>query len=211
MTHFLQEELKNLNLFLKEYRSEAIVISFATLFLTLDRYYPVWNKWFSSLLYFALLPVLVIIVFLRRNPLDFGLRFGNPRIWGFYVAVTCLTAIPVLYITSLSPSFQSFYRVKEFDLIDYFLKYCAILSASEFLFRGFLLFGLKEKLKEGSIFIQMIPFVLIHFGKPELETLSTIITGLYFGYIAYRGNSYWPVFIIHLFINVFFVASVNLL
>ncbi len=57
----------------------------------------------------------------------------------------------------------------------------------------------------------MIPFVLIHFGKPELETLSTIITGLYFGYIAYRGNSYWPVFIIHLFINVFFVAAVNLL
>ncbi len=76
--------------------------------------------------------------------------------------------------------------------------------------RGFLLFGLKEKLGELSIVVQMIPFVLMHFGKPELETLSTIVTGLYFGYVAYRGNSFWPAFIIHLFINVFFVSLVSL-
>ena len=211
LIHFLHKELEGIYLFLKRNGSEAVVISFATLFLVLNRYHPTWNEWFSSLLYFALLPVLVIIVLMRRNPLDFGLRFGNPKIWGLYVAITCLVGVPVLYAASRIPSFQSYYRIERFDLIRYFLVNCAGLFASEFLFRGFLLFGLKEKLKEGSILIQMIPFVLIHFGKPELETLSTIITGLYFGYIAYRGNSGWPVFIIHLFINVFFVAAVNLL
>jgi len=55
----------------------------------------------------------------------------------------------------------------------------------------------------------MVPFVLLHIGKPGLETLSTIITGILFGYIAFRGKSYWPAFIIHLFINVFFVLLVN--
>jgi membrane protease YdiL (CAAX protease family) len=77
------------------------------------------------------------------------------------------------------------------------------------MFRGFLLFGLKEKFKEGSVLLQMIPFALLHLGKPELETISTIITGILFGYVAYRGKSYWPAFIIHLFINVFFVALIN--
>jgi uncharacterized protein len=58
--------------------------------------------------------------------------------------------------------------------------------------------------------IQMIPFALLHLGKPELETVSTLITGILFGYVAYRGRSYWPAFFIHLFINVFFVALINI-
>jgi len=74
-----------------------------------------------------------------------------------------------------------------------------------------LLFGLKEKLAEKSILVQMVSFVLLHFGKPEIETLSTILTGIYFGYIVYRGNSYWPAFIIYLFINISLVYFVNLL
>jgi len=209
--HLLQKELKGIYLFLKRNKNEVVVISFATLFLTLDKYNPIWNEWFSSLIYYAVLPIIVIVVLLRRNPLDFGFRFGNPRIWGIYVAATCLVAVPILYIASLSPSFQSYYKIEQFNLINYFIEECAILFALEFLFRGFLIFGLKDKLKEGSILIQMIPFVLVHFGKPELETVSTILTGIYFGFIAYRGNSYWPAFIIHMFINVFFIASVNLL
>jgi membrane protease YdiL (CAAX protease family) len=49
----------------------------------------------------------------------------------------------------------------------------------------------------------------MHLGKPELETVSTIFTGILFGYVAYRGKSYWPAFFIHLFINVFFLALIN--
>jgi uncharacterized protein len=71
------------------------------------------------------------------------------------------------------------------------------------------LFGLKDKLKEGRILLQMVPSVLMHLGKPELETISTLFTGILFGYICYRGKSYWPALIIHVFINVFFVAAIN--
>jgi CAAX protease family protein len=55
----------------------------------------------------------------------------------------------------------------------------------------------------------MIPFALLHLGKPELETISTLFTGILFGYVAYRGKSFWPAFIIHLFINIFFVTLIN--
>ncbi|MFC1921633.1 CPBP family intramembrane glutamic endopeptidase, partial [Chloroflexota bacterium] len=126
------------------------------------------------------------------------------------VIIFCLIAYPILLIASANPSISDYYQVKEFSLMGYFLASFASLFASEFLYRGFLLFGLSEKFKEGSILIQTIPFVLTHLGKPEPETISTIITGLYFGYICYRGKSFWPAFIVHMFINVYFVASVNM-
>jgi membrane protease YdiL (CAAX protease family) len=118
-------------------------------------------------------------------------------------------AAAILYAVSFMPSLQTYYLMDQFKFITYFWTSCISLAASEFMFRGFLLFGLKDKLKEGSILLQMIPFALLHLGKPEIETISTIVTGILFGYIAYRGKSYWPAFIIHLFINIFFVVAVN--
>jgi membrane protease YdiL (CAAX protease family) len=209
MMHFLKEEPGAISQFLKRNGSETIIIVAATLFLVLHEYRPIVNEWLSIFLYYGIFPILVILIALRKNPLDFGLRWGNPRVWGFYTVVTCLIAAAILYASSFSTSLQSYYRQDDFNLLTYFLTSCVSLSASEFMYRGFLLFGLKEKLKEGSILLQTIPFVLMHLGKPELETVSTIITGILFGYIAYRGKSYWPAFIIHLFINVFFVGLIN--
>jgi len=210
MINFLKEELDGIHQFLKRNGSEAIIIIFATLFLTLDKYHPIGSEWQSTFLYYAVLPVLVILFILRKNPLDFGLRPGSPRIWGFWVGVICLAAAVILYASSFSPTLQSYYRMDDFKFLVYFLTSCVSLAASEFIYRGFLLFGLREKFQEGSILLQMIPFALLHLGKPELETVSTLITGILFGYVAYRGKSYWPAFIIHLFINVFFVALINI-
>jgi uncharacterized protein len=208
---FLNLEIKSLYQFLKSNKNELIVLGFGVLFLCLNRYHPVWNSWFSSLFYYAVLPVLVIIILLRRNPLDFGFRLGEVKIWIRYVGIFCLIAAPVLFFTTFSSEFHKYYKIENFNLLTYFLINSVSLFGSEFFFRGFLIFGLKDRFKEASILIQMIPFVLVHFGKPELETLSTIITGILFGYIVYRGNSFWPAFIIHLFINIFFVGAVNLM
>lgn len=209
MIRLLKEELSGIGQFLKRNNSETIIIASAILFPTLDRYHPLEPEWLGTFIYCAVCPILVILFILRKNPLNFGLRLGVPRIWGLHVGIICLIAAIVLYASSFSSSLQSYYRTENFDFFVYFLTSCVSLSASEFIYRGFLLFGLKEKFKEGAILLQMIPFALMHLGKPELETVSTIFTGITFGYVAYRGKSYWPAFIIHLFINVFFVALVN--
>jgi membrane protease YdiL (CAAX protease family) len=206
---FFKEEFGGIGRFLKEYGRETIVIVSATLFITLNQYHPIGSDWVSDFLYYAVFPVLVILIVLRKNPLDFGLRWGRPRIWGYYVLVICLIAAVVLYASSFSPSLQGYYREADFSFVRLFFTSCVALAGSEFLYRGFLIFGLKEKFKEGSILLQMIPFVLLHLPKPELETISTIFTGILFGYVAYRGRSFWPAFIIHLFINVFFIALIN--
>jgi len=206
---FFKEEFGGIGRFLKEYRRETIVIVSATLFITLNQYNPIGSDWVSDFLYYAVFPILVILIIMRKNPLDFGLRWGSPRIWGFYVLIICLVAAAVLYASSLSPSLQDYYREVDFSFAVLFFTSCVALAASEFLYRGFLIFGLKEKFGAGSILLQMIPFALLHLNKPELETISTIFTGILFGYVAYRGRSFWPAFIIHLFINVFFIALIN--
>lgn len=208
--NFTKNELVELASFLKRNYSTVVVISLATLFLTLDEYYPISYYWLSALLYYALLPILTIIVLLRRNPLDFGFRLGNYRVWLFHVAVALLVWIPILFISSRFSTLEEFYTIPQFDLIRYSLEISAYMFAWEFLFRGFLLFGLKDKLGEASVLVQMIPFILLHFGKPSLETIGTILMGIYFGYIVYRGNSYWPALIIHLLANISFRVIVNL-
>ncbi|MBN1643579.1 MAG: CPBP family intramembrane metalloprotease [Dehalococcoidales bacterium] len=210
MLRFITEELIGIGQFLRRNFRETVVILSATLFLTLGYYYPIGNEWQNSLLYYGVFPILVILAVLRKNPLDFGLRFSNPRVWGKYVLIICLISAVVLFAASFIPGLQSYYHIGSFKIIPYFLTSCVSLAASEFLYRGFLIFGLSEKFKEGSILLQMVPFTLLHLGKPGIETISCLFTGILFGYVAYRGKSFWPAFLIHLFINVFFVGLVNL-
>jgi membrane protease YdiL (CAAX protease family) len=208
---FFHHEFSAIGHFLAEYKNEIIVFSSAMLFLCLNEYHPISPNWASSLVYYAILPILVIVLVLRKNVLDFGFRLGDVKKWAAYVCVTCLIGAPILYFSSRVAVFQGYYDMMHFSVINYSLTIGITLFASEFLFRGFLIFGLKDRFKEGSILIQMVPFMLVHLGKPEIETLSTILTGIYFGFIVYRTRSYWPAFLIHLFINIFFVVSVNLL
>ena len=181
MTHFLKEEFSALGQFFKTYSRETIIIVSATLFITLANYHPIGSEWLSTFLYYGFFPLLVITIVLRKNPLDFGFRRGNPRIWGFYTVVICLVAAVILYLSSFNASLKSYYLQNKFNFSSYFLTTFISLAASEFMYRGFLIFGLKDKFKEGSILLQMIPFALLHLGKPELETVSTIITGILFG------------------------------
>ncbi len=209
MIDFVRHEIIEIRQFLKSYASELIVILSATLCLVLDRYQKIDPTWFSTFIYYGVIPLLVTIVILRKNPLDFGLRAGNPGIWGKYVIIICVISGLILFTASFLPSLQKYYIMEKFSFLNYFLTSSVSLAASEFMYRGFLIFGLRDKFKEGSILIQTIPFVLLHLGKPILETISTLFTGVLFGYVVYRGNSYWPAFLIHLFINIFFVALIN--
>ncbi len=195
-------EPKNLRTFFLQYYNEIIVISLSTLLLVIRHYHSIWNSWFSSFLYLGVIPILTIVVVLRKNPLDFGLRIGNYKIWSVYVLAFLVVALPILYVTSELSSVRGYYSSDDFDLLKYSLEVLIYMLGWEFIFRGFLIFGLKERFREGSILIQMIPFTLLHLGKPEIETLSCILTGLLWGYIAYRGNSFWPAYIMHVVVNI---------
>jgi hypothetical protein len=203
MANNVSSELRNFRVFLKGWYQEIVVISFAALFMIIHNHHQIENFWISSLVYFGLLPILTILIFLRKNPLDFCLRIGNYRIWIPYVLIFLVIAIPLLYFSSDFSSVHGYYRNhRNSEFLTYIWQMGIYMLGWEFLFRGFMLFGLKDKFKEGSILIQMIPFVLLHFGKPEIETISTIFTGILWGWICYRGNSFWPAYIMHMGVNI---------
>ncbi|MBD3388154.1 MAG: CPBP family intramembrane metalloprotease [Candidatus Altiarchaeales archaeon] len=193
---------------LREYGRVVVVLSTGVLFLVLGRYESIGRDWADSLVFYGGLPLAAVLL-MRRNPLDFGLRIGEWRVWVPYVLVTCAVALPILYGASRIESLSSYYTLSGFDLGHYAPRIIVELAAWEVMFRGYLLFGLSDRFKEGSILVQMVPFVLMHLGKPQLETISTIPMGLYLGWVAYRGNSFWPAAIIHIFINITFRVFAN--
>lgn len=201
MLNLFRQEVELFTLFLKNYFQEMFVFFLATLFLVLSWYHPIGSSLIlSHSIYYFIFPILTILIILRKNPWDFGLRIGNIKLWSFYIIITIIIGIPVLYLSSYFPSLNQYYTAN-FNFYHFLIKTLPYLFAWEYLLRGFLLFGLKNKLKEASILVQMAPFVLLHLGKPGIETISCIITGTWLGYVAYRGKSFWPAFIIHVFIN----------
>jgi hypothetical protein len=82
MSGFLRQEWRQLRQFLQDYGRETVIVAFGTLFIVLHKYNPIYNEWVHDLLYNGVFPILAILVVLRKNPLDFGLRWGNPRVWG---------------------------------------------------------------------------------------------------------------------------------
>ena len=108
----------------------------------------------------------------------------------------------LLVVSSRISSVDGYYNTGGINVIRYAATWSVTLFSLEFLYRGFLIFGLRERFGEGAVLVQMIPFVLLHIGKPEVEAIGCILSGTYFGYVVYRTKSVWPAFLIHMFANV---------
>ena len=60
---------------------------------------------------------------------------------------------------------------------------------TEFLFRGYLLFSLKEELgKAPALVLHAIPYALVHLGKPTLEVPYSFFMGLF---VFPAGPCFW--------------------
>jgi membrane protease YdiL (CAAX protease family) len=93
------------------------------------------------------------------------------------------------HLHSVKTSWQLFF-IYEAAMIIYMIGW-------EFIWRGYMLFGLKEKFGDYSVLIQMIPFLILHNGKPVLETFGSIIAGIALGILALRTGSIFYCVITH--------------
>lgn len=160
------------------------------------------NHTWDGLLFYMIIPLLTILA-LRQNPLRWGLGPGHWR-WtlGFTVAGAAGATLLLLLAVRL-PVFQRYYeRLGPQDGLWPWLGLFAIdMLVWEYFFRSFMLFGLEPAMGELAIYVQMIPFAIAHLGKPEIETLSSIVGGILIGYIVRYTRSFWPAVILHLIIG----------
>jgi membrane protease YdiL (CAAX protease family) len=190
------------------------VVGISTLVLVLQRYHPL-NVDFlraTELIYYVLVPLVAGWLLFRDRPPDYGFRIGNWK-WAIILTPACLAVMAlILYGASKIPEFRSYYYKYAIDWPDFLLSHALYMFAWEFLFRGYMLFGLEKSIGKSAIFVQAIPFVLLHMlciEKPFLETLACIPGGFGFGYVAYKTRSFLPCFIIHFGMYIMMVSFVN--
>jgi membrane protease YdiL (CAAX protease family) len=202
MQHYINDRI------LRGYDLNLIaVVSVSTLVLVLEYYYP-FNIDFAratELIYYLVVPLVAGWLLFRDKPWDYGIRIGHWKS-SIVITVVCLAAMaPILYGVCETPEFRSYYHRPAIDWSGVLVNDALFFFAWEFLCRGYMLFGLEKSIGKNAIFVQAVPFVLLHLGKPSFETLFCIPGGFVFGYVAYRTRSFLPCFIIHFGIYVMMI------
>ena len=169
----------------------------------------------SSFLLLGLIPILIWFFGFKRSLIDLGLGFGDSKKSLVFTILGLIVMAVLAYFSSRNPAFQNEYPLfrglidNQVNIVGYILMYGLYYTGWEIFFRGFMLFGLREKFGETySILIQTIPSCLIHIGKPDAEIFSSIIAGIVFGWAAFRCRSIWPVLISHWALGVFLDLSI---
>ena len=153
---------------------------------------------------FFVLGSLIIKLVLKEKLSDYGLRIGDYRI-GLSVSFGfVLVMFIIIWFVSSTPAFVEQYPHLDSakESWDVFLIYeigmLVYMIAWEFIWRGFMLFGLEKKFGFYSVLIQMIPFVILHNGKPFLETFGAIFGGIALGILALRTRSIYYCILTHI-------------
>jgi hypothetical protein len=151
-----------------------------------------------------ILSVVSIKLVLKGKLSDYGFSMGDKKFGFTTFFLFFIVMLPIVWIVSASESFANTYPLGGTELktnIGLFLIYelCVMfyMLGWEFFWRGYMLFGLKVKLGYYAVFIQMIPFFILHRGKPELELFASILAGLILGIQALRSNSFFYCWLLH--------------
>jgi uncharacterized protein len=156
-------------------------------------------------IFYVLVPVVVIRFVLKKSLRDFGLSTreikGEFRLFFLFAAIM----IPLVILVSFTKGFQDKYPFYQPALgeslfpdfwtweIMYLLQFVAL----EFFFRGFMVHGTKRVLGSYAVLFMVIPYCMIHFGKPMAENFGAIAAGVVLGFVSLRYNSIWLGVIIH--------------
>jgi len=185
----------------------TLIIVMGTILPMIDRYGHriTGTKAYDRIVLYLVIPMIVVVLLFRERPAIYGFRLGEWREGLIWTIAACLGMAILLYFIARTPAMQRYYLAKTPDSLPRLLYINAVdLFGWEFIWRGFMLFGLAAYLGPGpAIWLAAVPFAFMHLGKPEIETLSTIFGGAAFGFIAWRTNSMLYPYLIHWFITSF--------
>ncbi|MBN2526119.1 MAG: CPBP family intramembrane metalloprotease [Deltaproteobacteria bacterium] len=123
-----------------------------------------------------------------------------------HLVIYAILFVPVLLAVvavSFTEEFTTYYPFYEesmrsaFDFWIWELLYIAQFFALEFFFRGFMLQPTRSAMGSSAIVAMMVPYVMIHYGKPLPECFSAVIAGTILGTLALKTRSIWAGFFLH--------------
>ena len=163
-----------------------------------------WIWWFGmqGILGF-ILPVLILKFGFKNSWRDMGLSRGDSSL-GWKIALIYLPLVVIgTWFLSDSLEFQAKYPHYSPASTDWsiFLLYEGFFLfywiGWEYLWRGFVLFGTARTFGLMAIFVQAMPFAILHYDKPMPEALLSILGGVALGALVWRLKSFWIAVPIH--------------
>ena len=148
------------------------------------------------LLQFPLLLLLIRFV-IKESPRSYGFETGNWRLGLKASLIFWVGMLPVLWWLSEDPAFMYLHPAPGPAKTDWgtfmIFEICTLvyLIGWEFIWRGYMIFGLEPQFGGFAVLIQMVPFALLHLGAPELETFGAVIAGIGLGMLAIATRSFW--------------------
>lgn len=193
-----------------------------------------WLSYLAGFVLVVLVPILLIKFVYRQDLRDFGLGLPRRERWPLAALATGLLlvlSLPLFYLGARDAGMQATYPLYRgsFDGPGQFLIYEAgylfFFIAIEFIFRGYLLFGLFQARDRDAlpgtdglpgpfvfgyyaIFISMLSYTAWHLGKPTPELWGTLAWGIATGTVVLAVRSVWPVVLVHWLLNVFLDAVI---
>jgi membrane protease YdiL (CAAX protease family) len=159
-----------------------------------------WSGW--RLLGFFLLPALTLRL-LGERVADHGLQtrgfLGHAWIYVMFL-VPVLGLVAAVSYDEHFQTYYPFYRAASRSWYDFWAweaVYAVQFFSLEFFFRGYWVKAGKTMMGSHAIYAMVVPYVMIHFGKPFLETIGAIFAGIILGTLALRTRSIWAGFLIH--------------
>ena len=144
---------------------------------------------FGRVLLLAGVPLAVIVLGFRDRPSRYGLTIGD---WRSGVAIAVGGAVvmtPIAIAFAHLPSFAAYYAPQAAPPLSVLVTTALDVIPAEFFFRGFLLFALLRIAGPIAVVLATLPFAFSHLGKPEIETLSTLVGGFLYGWLDWRTGS----------------------
>lgn len=150
-----------------------------------------------------ILPVLCLMIFFKKRPSEIGLGLGDWKL----ASTLALLYIPLViigtWVLSADTAFLDkypHYKPAAFDWGTFFIYEALFLFywiGWEYLWRGFVLFGTAHTFGLYAIFVQTVPFALLHINKPLPEAILSIVGGIALGALVWRCRSFWIAVPIH--------------
>jgi len=157
---------------------------------------------------YALVPAVAIVLTPGLRFRDCGLRFGGffRHLWIY--AVLFAIVLPVVAFVSFKQDFNTYYPFYDyasrsvFDFLAWEFFYAVQFVSLEFFFRGFMLHPVRKYMGAYAILAMVIPYCMIHYGKPYLEPNAAIVAGFVLGTLSLRTGSIWCGCLIHITVAV---------
>jgi membrane protease YdiL (CAAX protease family) len=165
--------------------------------------------WWDAGQVVGFLVVPAVVIWTRKEHLrDYGMRaqgfFQHAWIYAFMLGLV----IPVVWLASGTQTFSNYYPIYRqagrswFDLCFWEVVYSLQFLSLEFFFRGFMVLGLEDRMGSAIVAAAVVPYCMIHVGKPVAEVCAAILAGLVLGTLALKTRSILAGALIHVTVAV---------